>query len=1160
MSEDINIRVKANTQALNTLFNQVKKLQTSFKNIKKSLTSVNREAAKVSSRFRRMKSAMSAQNKISRQTSQRFNRVMNSMKKLNKNQKNYIKGVGKANSGTKKFDKTAGFTGLTLGFLGASAGFAASQLKDKFIKVLEESSVILSEINRVKLFSDTGIVDGKVSVDGFNKAFQRTIDIGQKFGITLEDAATLLKEVEKAAPSNIDIFELGEIGAGFKVLENEVAVSKLIADFSTVVANFPKQDLQEIADLTFNFSKATKLSFGAGAKTVAFSAQRAKALNADLEEVLRTLTLIVAVVPGDRGNAGRAARALFGDLTEPRILKGLEKLGVAVFDQERNFVGLESVLDGTVNIYNKLKETSDEVANQFKEQLQLSANSEDAFLALANATDEARAAAAKQFENVGGEFEIAVTDQTKQANENLNRLKNTFTELKLEFTKGVAPALADINAAFREVFADSEVSKSIQALGAAIAQDLIGGLKVLLPILRSVAGFFKNNEGAVKLASSAVIGLFVALSSLAVIFGTLGFVAALNFALGSLGISFNLASLSAIRFGISMSALQVAVSKGIARLVALKVFIISTGLAFRGFAKNVAFATKGLIAMSRKGLARVLSGFKELAVRLILGGLLFKGFSLQALKSFAIIAAGWLLVLGPIALLILGLIGVIALIVHFKDSFIELETSMGASSDRLDEVGRRIDALGSLLQGDPGPLFAEMQAEIESWAESFGIFTEQAGLAWNIFIDDLSNSKIAVALGQLGTAISDAVTNAGVAFENFKSQLVIDIDKSWADFLALGGQIGEAFSNVGTDIIAFIESLGFEIPDVWGILEGIWSQLKESLSFILTPLNKFLEAIDFEIPAPLVELQKLIDGLVTSFLDFVAVVAENPIISAGLEILGIVDNFGKNIGKSFENADFNKVTGGLPEQGPPDPNSLLSSFFDPNNPIVPSLNELEESTQQLVITQQNLLFKTTETSDILDEGNELLIAQAEQVSIITNSLATESQLLQENSNLVATESDFERIRIATVDSNIIAMAENTNLINLVTIAAATAQVMFANLVAQGNRAAGKLASLKVSNSGKFSISDPGVSSTDQSFIDFANAELSGLKESLQFINLDELKNLLAEKGEVSTSNVTVNPSITINVDNVSDLDSDELTSKIEEVINTALSNVEVGIQ
>ena len=158
----------------------------------------------------------------------------------------------------------------------------------------------------------------------------------------------------------------------------------------------------------------------------------------------------------------------------------------------------------------------------------------------------------------------------------------------------------------------------------------------------------------------------------------------------------------------------------------------------------------------------------------------------------------------------------------------------------------------------------------------------------------------------------------------------------------------------------------------------------------------------------------------------------------------------------------------------------------------------------------------------------------------TKKTETNSFNLAADSRTIIKDIDFLKLQI-------IEIARNTNILSLQTTMIAKVNVMWANVIAQGNRAAGKLASLKVSSKGIFSITDPGVSKADQDAINNAmrnhaatlgaqiSIDINLLKTELESIKVVlEEANTIAEKAQESVKEAGENVSQANNA--VSDAD------------------------
>ena len=402
------------------------------------------------------------------------------------------------------------------------------------LSVLYETSSILSEINRIGLFSDLGIKDGIVDVRLFDKNLARVFDVANRYGLPIEDVAEIAKQVEKVSTAAIPSEEIFEAVAGFKVLENEIESKVITPYYATIRANYQDVPGHVINDLLFNYSKATKLSFDASIRNFAFGSGSAKETNTSAPDLAKILTITTPTTPGDRGNAGRGQRSLNQGLINVDTIALLESLGVAVFDAERNFLGLNRIYGNIDAVYHSYKLESDEKANAFLNAIGGSLNGKSSLSALLNATPEERAIASAQFENIEGDYAAAVASQVDQAEESITRLQNKFKELQIYFTKSFIPVVAKLNDRIDLLFGDTEVANTVSKFGEVLGDEVLATMEAIIPVVATLFNIFKENEGLIRLTAQSAIYLFGALSTFSVVFGLLGFFAALKFAVRGL--------------------------------------------------------------------------------------------------------------------------------------------------------------------------------------------------------------------------------------------------------------------------------------------------------------------------------------------------------------------------------------------------------------------------------------------------------------------------------------------------------------------------------------------------------------------------------------------------------------------------------------------------
>jgi len=437
--------------------------------------------------------------------------------------------MGDADKKVKKLGSSLGFTGLAFGFIGGAAAFAGNQIKQAFMGILEETGSLLSEIDRIGLFSDIGIEDGAINIAGLETFKQKVIEVGRETGIELKEVATFMKEVEKAIPANVDSQLFVKEIANLKLLENTLDAGKITQSLATIQANFPDMPIDELNNYVFAFSKANKLAFGPGAQALAFASQNAKLFGADFKELATTMSAFINIVPGERGNAGRGLRRLLSAFSDPKALQSLKLMKAPVTDLNGNFIGLEAALDVVAKKFKHFNEKNQEMGAQFLTNIGLSENAKQVLLAYADASDELKASIAKQFELNGDELQMSADFMADSPEATFGKIKNSITELKLAFAAGVFKPLKDVSSAFQEAFGDTGLQDSIKQIGGAIGNLLAGASKVLIPIMKTVGAIFKDNIPLINAVAVAFVALTAALIGIGIVFPILGAFFALIF-------------------------------------------------------------------------------------------------------------------------------------------------------------------------------------------------------------------------------------------------------------------------------------------------------------------------------------------------------------------------------------------------------------------------------------------------------------------------------------------------------------------------------------------------------------------------------------------------------------------------------------------------------
>ena len=1235
---DVNVRVKftANSTQLKQMFTQMRKLSGIVRTLSKNVTKLGADMRKMGSRFDTATRKIKKLTKGTQKQKVTQDSMKNSLKKLTGGMNKSTGAMKKMEKQTKKAGQSLGFTGLAFGFVGGIAGFAANQIRTQFISVLEDTASIMSEISRINLFSDTGVKDGIISLEGLERQTERVLKVGRDTGIEFQDIAELLKNVEKAAPLNLDVDVFGDIVADMKLLENELDTQTIAADIITIQSNFEELSLAELTDQVFTFGKANKLTFSASAKAVGFAAQGAKLLGSDLEEVNRVLTVVSNRIPGFQGNAGRGLRRLETAFSNDKTVAFLASTGVELVNTEGRFIGLEAAITKTADKFNEFNEENQLKGAQFLRLIGLTENARLTLLAYADASDEAKAAVAEQFlpENVQGSFQLAAEFQKTQPEAILGKLKNQITELKIAFTTELFPALSQINDLLSEAFADKEMISTIKQLGAAIGQGLVVVVSFLVPLLKLVSSIFKGNKPLIDATAAAFLILVGALTAMSIVFPLLGGFFALIFLHEKLiarSISLGAKASFVTKAYVRMFA---AISRVASGLVKLFSFVGRNVLA--GLTAGFRFISTAFLAAGARAAAFFSAAFNIISNAVIFAGGFVKNLFIRISAAFATAGAAIGLAFGGAynstvfatmraAAWIQGIIS--ALTLRFATAGAVIGAAFGgaftaasaliiragawitgiitALSTRFAVAGAAIGAffggaftaasrlimiagawlsaifaslrnrfiIGGLAAGGffggafTGASAAIMRASawITAALAGAGLYTKAGAVAGARFGAAFRIAVIAALVAlpfvfekEIREGFRDNITNFGDTPENqahfdkmptlLESLISLFTSKDEEDVVTPG--IDPRKDTFGTQPsnfppitnVALSAGLNTELETVTKNSIGSFEDINAALDALviqygldnvavgdhILALIKTTDGLSEAFDVPEIS-QESVESLNREFETFATAIEESRINAQKT----FEENFGS--GSNFANPDFfapkeEGFTSTVIGKGEGLDEILLAAGFDPV-----AIAEAGEKFRAFgeAFTEEVLAAPVS-----IGENKELLDENSDALEKVTPIVLT-------NADTVATSTNVMGLLSSNLGLQIIETIKNINIQSAMTTKIAEVNLMFTKLVAEGNRAAGKLSSLRVSTSGKFSITDPGISGSDQAAINAASANLASTRANQTSIAIPT-----AQQIQNQTNVVTINP--TINIENATGLDAEEVVALINAAFEQTL--------
>ena len=1190
MSADTEVRVKTKVSVkdMEKLTAALKKVRGTVKDISKSNTQLRNTNTRLGKQVTVLTNRLGRVNKRLDSTKSKSDRSRIALAKLRKTARSTGKDFKGLGDDSKKAGSSLGFTGLAFGFVGASAAFAANQITDKFMKALNDGVGLISEANRIGLFSDASITQVTDGVGLYNASLEQGISLANKYGLELADAFTLIKTVNKSAPPNVDSAYLADIVAGLKLIENEVDAGKLTADFTTIAANFPNVPLDEIVDYVFAFSKATKLSFSAGSKTIAFAAGEAKRLNTDLGTLFKTLAAIVGAVPGDRGNAGRGLRALIGDIAEPKIINNLKLFGVNLLNAKNEFVGVDVALESILKRFREIDAVNQGASNEFLDIIGLDRNAITTLLAYASQSEEAKEAIATQFDTALGGYQAAVASQVSLPEADLNRLKNIVSELSISFTSGLGPALGEINTSLREIFSDPEIIDAIKVFGNAIGTTLVDAFKIVAGILKLITPLFKENEALIKLLGVAVVGLVAALHGMAIIFPILGGFFALIFLhekliqrSTDLGKEASIVTrayaklfrvLGRVRgaFARVFKAIGAPIAKALApslnRLAGLFLRVGFRAGAFFGTAFNIVSNAvigvgKWLVSLGKRlavtflgmgtGSGGVFGAAFTAASEPIIGAgawlkRLFGRVSARMVSAGAAAGGAFGSAWTATTLIIMGIGSWLSgLLSSFKAKMLSAGAVQGGTyGTAWTGASTAIMAVGGWLKS----LFAGFKLRMikagtvhgagygGTWATAALLIMGTGSWLKETFLRIFGKSAVAGGISgvSFGTAFGVAAATALVAI------IVAAIDSILENFTGYSfvrDLTSRLFGGPGTSVNDLVgaPTRGQTILEHAGIDAGIDNRERDAYGYTLGDAGsdnpfRYPSGVNpkFGPPSPtgLDVLEQNRDRLGTKF-------GTGSVGASSQDLVAALDRVDEDIGNQqgtfdYSNFDYGAATGGGQAPG----------FIGAPNPNTPDLGQVKFNTPQID------LGKFEEAIAIQEQENELKTLRLELLALDNELTENVSELNEGKIELITEGNELFGVNNKTVNLhtahlnelignlriNIVEVIRNFNVLSEMTTAVSLTNLMFANLIAQGNRAAGKLASLRVSSTGKFSITDPGVSKFDQANIDNARENYLSTKANQVYVE--------------PTINIEINP--VINIEDVGDANLEDAAIKISD--------------
>lgn len=1027
-----------------------------------------------------------------------------------------------------------GFMAFQWNFMANAANRAVDIVVGGLARIITEGAKTSDALGRALAFgtsvndlrNQTGkaVADLQILRDAiFNEGSGKSI-----FGVA--EISDISKEIAKASPDSVNAQDIANIipfASKLKAIEptlsNEKIGTGLISLFralGTDVSNI--EEVSAAMDFLSNVSDKSTATFGSSIGSLGVAAGKAKAIGIDAFE-LGLIIQRVADINARNKAGGRAAstpgnfaNAFFEDIqrfTDDKTFQGKAAIALEldIFDQNKDGRRIFKDLVGITEGFKKqLAGLTDAERAERLSKLGLSENSQSVVLDL---LDEQGQSIEDQLESIKerGTLEARFAASTANAQSSILRIQNAIEASKAVIAEGFGRTLKLIADGLSEITSNSEFRTMLGDIGIILGNQVIPHLKLAFKFAKIFIGFLINNKKTLRFVIAAVVALSAALAGLAII-ATIGF-----FALVAGSSLFGMAGQMTIAGG-AAATLSAGMSLLLRKLI--PIMIVGLGIALVGLALTGAFDDSLTPAVIALGLAIAALG----AIALFPG------------PALGLIASGATTLLTKLGLL---------------KPAVTAATSSVSAFDQYLKARAPFEIFGTGGTSNP-------KSPVPFQLGQTGGKEYMKGLTGAIAGPNGITSKIMKGFQSLGKAgpIGAVVAVAAVVILSFINAMENKVENSAIFKMKLVDKWQQVGSRMTAATNVFMRNI---VKGFFDGLKWITDALNATAIFandVLTSAwnatKAFLSSGSLEQAAA--ELQKGLDKAFAKFdFDdtFNAFFDGSGVIGAAKEIknsLGALENagFGRFDPVVIETlADIldqwqissvdilgDEIQGAI--------NSVFGSdFVQIFAPISEAANTAATEATGMGTEMANTSGALTQTQIELAENQKILAEMGENYGIVSDSVEEVSvaqlasaaaltgyvTLVAANSvevtnvtNTVITEIatllkkiDLEKLLIVEIANQINAMILSTGFVLQV-------NVMWAKLIAEGNRAAGKLASLKLNKTtGKFSIKDPGISGFDRSIIDNAQNVRDNFVSQAKIIDIDALKSELAQLTVILTT-------------------------------------------
>lgn len=1009
--------------------------------------------------------------------------VVRSISELNKVQKQLGNNIGKVkllSTGIGSLGNQLGFVAFQFTFMAGIAQRALQSIQQNFQRVIEDAAAAEDQV--IRAIAQSGLEIGArrdaVAIQFLNDSIR---DLGSgKTLFATKEVAEASKEVGRAFTfTGTEMEKAQSVALVTRNVLRLMTIEQIGAEKASIqMAKVMKQfglsasDAADLVGILVEVNQSSSATLDQLTASISAAGNMAQEFGVTLKE-----TAVIAGVLADRigvknSAAGRGFRRILENLarTTQSLNPQLEGFGIIIRDSSGKLNNIVTILKQFRIAMDKGGEAGDIARQVILELGTTSILSKDALLALVKGVEDIESGLLRLEDAtiVGEQFEKIFSETTEGK---IKRIKGAINSLKIDFVSGLSPALTIIIQEFNEIVRTKEIQEFFKLLGKTLAEDFVPVLNQLAKIFRVFVRLLKNSSFVVSILSKAFLVLLGTLTTLFIV-GTIGalfasMAAGLQRLIGFLGLT-TASTILLVRAFLPLLA------AGIGVFIALKAVDNIIGILKDGFQDGEA----GALALNA-ALLVLGGGITALGLRFSAAGI---GVALSGFAPGLVAALGSTAALGQFGTL--------------QGQSFAKNLVGGAKIQAAAGAGRIYTALAGLGRAGLIGLVAAAGLAI-GVALALGVrqsITDAKDMGFNS-AGELWVNSTAVALAKMAAGYrtwrEDVQTNIQLVNDFFR-QMFENLKN--ADFESIGKQLNEAiFDPMKASIIDLVkgfETLKLSLVDPDFLKKNAVTNLRRTLQkeFAGGGLTEIRALLEVGIPAGLGQIRG--NEAISKSLE------QSGDVLNSAEVQAVLDEFVFNVPpltQEFQNALETQLMANDLTLATALTYGELKDIMDQSVDLVSDINDI---TEEQILTNEN--FK----QGVLDAiaKNKLNVKG---VTDNTKNLNLETDIIGEETDALIENTQGLDIGTVALDEETLQLVNNQNRLIDFTIQVDKAGIAFALLAREGSEAARRLSTLKVSKSGKFSISGRRTAGVTDAQVENLGSDVNILQEQLQ----DDLQNL-----------------------------------------------------